>query len=63
MTTNTGFAAQQSAKRFFLGGLALMLGFSKGEELCGEREGWLPGKLDTFHQRHLGGFLSYSFLR
>lgn len=36
-------------------------GFSKGEGLCGEREGWLPGKLDTFHQRHLGKFLSYSF--
>lgn len=39
MTTNTGFAARQSAKGYFLGGLALMLGFSKGES-CVERAVW-----------------------
>lgn len=28
----------------------------------GVDEGRLPGKLDTFHHRHVGQFLSYTFL-
>lgn len=41
------------SRGFFLG---LVLGFSissQMERVFVDWEGWLPGKLDTFHQRHL----------